>query len=218
MCLITLTMVCSDSNTVSSVVYYVTPSRNTSCSHEGMDVRCATLPEYARNNESYFNASRYVNITMKFLPGDYVLRLNFTVSSNLKQLILKGTDKYYRSDNVIRVLCESVQFVFHGIEYIKLQGFVFNSCGGLFVEAKETSLRETSNYKQLIVLDSIFENFKASAVTVRDISLVEFKQTVFINNTAALLQFGGACTLQRVLSVRFQECLFQNNSCAQGGG
>ena len=214
------TILCSNSNPLrlSSVVYHVKPLGTASCSNQGVDVHCATLLEYARNNETYFNASRYENITMKFLSGEHKLRLNFTVSSDLKQLILKGTEEYYGdSDNVVRVLCESEeQFVLHGIEYIMLQGFAFASCGGLFVVARDTSVGE---YQQLLVFDSVFENSKAGAVIVRDISLAIFKRTKFINNTASKQQFGGACTIQRVSnSVQFHNCLFQDNSCTEKGG
>lgn len=103
-------------------VLYVTPNASTPCAGEP----CRSFSEYAENVDSFLES----NSTLLFLPGEYVLTVNFLVFEDVcpNCTVLEMIATQPEASTTIR--CEgSIRFYFAGLLYLHLRGLHFSLCG-----------------------------------------------------------------------------------------
>ena len=198
-------------NTLSSCsaenVYCVTPTA-TSCSSCPHNNHCATLSEYAQEDELYFTS----NTTMLFLPGDHVLDVNITVA-NVSRLTMRGESS---SDNIATVVPNgSVGFSFTNMVDLNIYSLAFTSYNRSWSygshPASNSALLLQSTQNAELVNCSFHDNI-GTALTVHNTNITLIGNNEFVHNQCGCESFNERCKLGCGVTAFNSNLIFAGNN------
>ena len=164
-------LVCADSAN-SQVHYHITPSLNVHCPG---DRPCLTLPQFVADSTSYVYLSNETNISLSFLPGNYSLDRELSLSHADNLSMRKGIG----SNGTVFVECgsQSGRLNISEITLTTIRDLHFIGCGG----------NRISQVEQFIVEDTIFQGVKGSstALVLNEVTDASIVRCSFLSNAHA---------------------------------
>ena len=209
---------------------YVKPTANTTCPADP----CLTLSEYARAQQTHHWLTS--NTTLLFLPGDHVLRVNFTVE-NVSDFEIYAQQTSTADDHTARIVCQGlVGITFRNISHMTVHGLTFKSCGKgavgyiyrYLTDPDYLTTYGVSVYlgQDIKILNCLFQDSIGTALGVFHSSLVLKGSISFTNNCWAcsdrnrtcICLGGGIHTYTSNVIFEAENSTFISNSAESGGG
>ena len=208
------TTICSGNTT-----YYIRPTPSTPCPTDP----CSTLSEYAQ--QPLHNLTS--NTTLLLLPGDHILRENFTVEdvSTYEIWSFEPADSH-----ATRIVCQGLfSFSFRNISRVAMHGVTISSCGkgGATTYSYPTAYYGVSVHSILhtSIANCSFQDSVGTALGVFHSSLALRGNNSFTNNCKRFFGrsytcscFGGGIYASASSLMFTGNTTFTVNSAALGGG